>query len=153
MDATWKTFRIGPKDGAWEPASYNIRTPDGREYGRWRRVLRKHPHGLTVISHYTAPPGKAWKIIGKASELGEEVLIFEGAYYEARGRILAWQGTFMFNAPGARHGGVSCDLTLYIHCCSGEPDEIVSIDLIDSEPQEQPSPLPRQLPDFLGVPV
>ena len=37
----------------------------------------------------------------------------------------------MFNAPGARHGGISCDLTLYIHCCSGEPDEIVSIDLID----------------------
>jgi hypothetical protein len=150
MEGTWKTFRIGPNDGAWEPASYNVRTPDGREYGRWRRVLRKHPHGLTVISYYKAPPGKAWKIIGKASELGEEVLILEGAYYDARGHILAGPGTFMFNAPGARHGGISCDLTLYIHCCSGEPDEIVSIDLIDFEPKEQPSPLPRQLPDFLG---
>jgi len=44
----------------------------------------------------------------------------------------------MFNAPGAIHGGISCDLTLYIHCCSGEPDEIVSIDLIDFEPKERP---------------
>jgi hypothetical protein len=49
-------------------------------------VLRKHPHGLTVVSRYKAPPGKAWKIVGKASELGEEVYIMEGAHYDARGR-------------------------------------------------------------------
>ena len=135
MSVTWKSFRVGPEEGGWEPAGYNIRTDGGQEYGRWRRVLRKHPHGLTVISRYKAPPGKAWKIIGKASELGEEVYVMEGAYYDARGRVLAGPGTFMFNAPGARHGGISCDLTLYIHCCSGEPDEIVSIELIDFEPQ------------------
>jgi hypothetical protein len=70
----------------------------------------------------------------QASRLGEEVYILEGVYYDAQGRIVAGPGTFMFNAPGARHGGISCDLTLYIHCCSGEPDEIVSIDLIDFEP-------------------
>jgi len=28
-------------------------------------------------------------------------------------------------------------LTIFIHCCSGEPDEIVSIDLIDFEPIEE----------------
>jgi hypothetical protein len=43
----------------------------------------------------------------------------------------------MFNAPGAQHRGTSTDLTLLIHCCSGEPDEIVSIDLIDFEPVEE----------------
>jgi hypothetical protein len=80
-----------------------------------------------------------WKIIGKASALGEEVYIMEGAYYDPRGRVLAGPGTFMFNAPGARHGGISCDLTLYIHCCSGEPDEIVSIELIDFEQQAMAS--------------
>ena len=42
----------------------------------------------------------------------------EGAYYDTKGRIIARPGTFMFNAPGAIHGGISCDLTLYIHCCS-----------------------------------
>ena len=89
MSITWKTYRMDPGQGCWEPASYNIRTADGREYGRWRRVLRQHPHGLTVISHYRAPPGKAWRIVGKASELGEEVYILEGAYYDTRGRILA----------------------------------------------------------------
>jgi hypothetical protein len=139
MDVHWKTYRVGSDEGTWEPASYNLRTADGREYGRWRRVLRKHSHGLTVISHYTAPPGKAWKIVGKASALGEEVYILEGAYYDTQGRIVAGPGTFMFNAPGAVHGGISCDLTLYIHCCSGEPDDIVSIDLIDFAPQERPS--------------
>jgi hypothetical protein len=96
-----------------------------------------------VISRYKAPSGKAWKIVGKASALGEEVYIMEGAYYDAGGRILAGPGTFMFNAPGARHGGISCDLTLYIHCCSGEPDEIVSIDLIDFEPKQQLEPVAR----------
>jgi hypothetical protein len=137
MSDTWRTFRVGPTEGEWEPASYNIQWEDGCEYGRWRRVLRKHTRGLTVISRYKAPPGKAWKIVGKASELGEEVYIMEGAYYDTKGRIIARPGTFMFNAPGAIHGGISRDLTLYIHCCSGKPDEIVSIDLIDFEPKEQ----------------
>jgi hypothetical protein len=76
-DIVWKSFKVGSTEGAWEPASYNITWEDGREYGRWRRVLRQHRHGLTVISRYTAPPGKAWKIIGKASALGEEVYIME----------------------------------------------------------------------------
>jgi hypothetical protein len=137
-DVVWKSFKIGPSEGDWEPASYNVKWTDGREYGRWRRVLRKHSHGLTVISRYKAPPGKAWKIVGKASELGEEVYIMEGAYYDTSGRIIARPGTFMFNAPGAIHGGISSDLTLYIHCCSGEPDEIVSVGLIDFQPQERP---------------
>ena len=137
MDDIWKPFRVTPAEGEWAPASYNVKWQDGREYGRWRRVLRQHRHGLTVISRYTAPPGKAWKIVGRASSLGEEVYIMAGAYYDSRGRILAGPGTFMFNAPGAVHGGISCDLTLYIHCCSGKPDEIVSIDLIDFEPMEQ----------------
>ena len=147
MDVSWKTYRVKSDERPWEPASYNIRTEDGREYGRWRRVLRNHPHGLTVISHYTAPPGKAWKIVGKASELGEEVYILGGAYYNTQGRIVAGPGTFVFNAPGAVHGGISCDLTLYIHCCSGKPDEIVSIDLIDFEPRERP-PVVQGIPNL-----
>jgi hypothetical protein len=133
-EVVWKSFRVDAEEGAWEPASYNVDGPDGRAYGRWRRVLRRHPHGLTVISRYTAPPGKAWKIVGKASALGEEVYILDGHYYDTRGRVVAGPGTYMFNAPGAVHGGISCDLTLLIHCCSGEPDDIVSIDLIDFEP-------------------
>jgi hypothetical protein len=137
MSDIWKTFRVDPNKGEWEPASYNVQWSDGREYGRWRRVLRQHSHGLTVISRYTAPPGKAWKIVGKASELGEEVYLMEGAYYDTRGRIVARPGTFMFNAPGSIHGGISRDLTLYIHCCSGKPDQIVSADLIDFEAKEQ----------------
>jgi hypothetical protein len=137
MNDFWSSFRVDPDSGDWEPASYNVKWPDGHEYGRWRRVLRQHSHGLTVISRYTAPPGKAWKIVGKASELGEEVYIMDGAYYDTRGRIVARPGTFMFNAPGAIHGGISCGLTLYIHCCSGEPDELVSVKLIDFEPRER----------------
>ena len=149
MEVDWKTYRVAPGEGALEPASYNIRTADGQEYGRWRRVLRKHPHGLTVISHYKAPSGKAWRIIGKASELGEEVYILAGAYYDMQGRILAGPGSFMFNAPSARHGGISCDLNLYIHCCSGQADQLVSIDLIDFDTKERPPSFPPQGPDFV----
>ena len=137
-DVVWQSFKVAEADVGWEPASYNVQWEDGKEYGRWRRVLRKHSHGLTVISRYTAPPGKAWKIVGKASRLGEEVYILEGAYYNGAGRVVAGPGTFMFNAPGAVHGGISCDLTLFIHCCSGEPDELLTVELIDFEPKEQP---------------
>jgi hypothetical protein len=137
-DVIWTSFKMAATEAEWEPASYNVKGEDGREYGRWRRVLRKHSHGLTVISRYTAPPGKAWKIVGKAPKLGEEVYILEGAYYNAAGRVVAGPGTFMFNAPGAIHGGISCDLTLLIHCCSGEPDELLSVSFIDFEPKERP---------------
>jgi hypothetical protein len=75
----------------WEPASYNVQWQDEKEYSRWR-VLRKHRHGLTVISRYLAPPGKAWKIVGNAPELGEEAYILEGAYYNAAGRVIAGPG-------------------------------------------------------------
>jgi hypothetical protein len=135
-EVVWKSFEVGPTDGEWEPANYNVKWTDGQEYGRWRRVLRRHSHGLTVISRYKAPLGKAWKIVGKAPALGEEVYIMEGAYYNTAGRIIARPGTFMFNAPGAVHGGISIDLTLYIHCCNGEPDELLSVGLIDFEPKE-----------------
>ena len=63
-----------PRQAEWEPASYNVQGEDGQMYGRWRRVLRRDPHGLTVVSRYTAPPGKAWKVVGKAPPLGEDVL-------------------------------------------------------------------------------
>ena len=69
MDVTWKSFRVGANEGGWEPASYNIRTEDGQEYGRWRRVLRKHPHGLTVISRYKAPPGNAGRSLARHRRL------------------------------------------------------------------------------------
>jgi hypothetical protein len=134
MSVVWNTFHVDEQDADWEPAKYNVQWSDGQEYGRWRRVLRQHSHGLTVISRYTAPPGKAWKIVGKASALGEEVYILAGHYYDTRGRPVDGPGTYMFDAPGAVHGGISCDLTLFIHCCSEEPDEIVSIDMLDFIP-------------------
>ena len=132
----WKSFKVNPDEGGWEPASYNVRWTDGKDYGRFRRVLRKDEHGLTVIARFIAPPGKAWRIVGRAPELGEEVYVMDGAYYDTRGYIVARPGTFMFNAPGAVHGGISIDLTLYLHWCSGKPDEIVSQSLIDFEPKE-----------------
>ena len=147
-NAAWESFVVSPEAEGWEAAPYNVRV-DGREYGRWRRVLRRHRHGLTVISRHEAPPGKAWQIVGRASSLGEEVHIMAGAYYSKAGRVIAGPGTFMFNAPGAAHGGISRDLTLFIHCCSGEPDEIVSIDLIDFTPVEQP---PETKRDIAGMP-
>ena len=135
-DREWNRFELGPDEGGWESADYNV-VVDGQEFGRWRRVLRRHRHGLTVVSRYTAPPGKGWKIVGKASSLGEEVYVLKGAYYNQAGRIIAHPGSYMFNAPGAQHRGTLTDLTLLIHCCSGEPDEIVSIDLIDFKPVEE----------------
>ena len=136
MTEALKSFRIDPDDGDWVPASFNIRWTDGKEYGRWARILRKDSHGLTMIARFVAPPGKAWRIVGRAPELGEEVYIMEGAYYNTAGEIIAGPGTFMFNAPGAVHGGISTDLTLFIHWCSVKPDEIVSQGLIDFVPRQ-----------------
>ncbi len=58
------------------------------------------------------------------------------ASYNKSGRIITHPGSYIFNAPGAQHGDISTDLTLLFHRCSGAPDEIVSIRLVDFEPTE-----------------
>ena len=58
------------------------------------------------------------------------------ASHNKSGRIITRSDSYIFNAPGAQHGGISTDLTLLFHCCSGAPDEIVSIRLVDFEPTE-----------------
>jgi len=90
--------------GARCSPTYALQHPsgDGTEYGRWRRVSRQHRHGLTVISRYKAPPHKAGRSPVRPPRLGEDVYIMEGA----NGRVVTGPGTFMFNAPGAVHGGI-----------------------------------------------
>ena len=44
-DVVWRSFKVAESDVGWEAASYNVQWEDGKEYGRWRRVLRKHSHG------------------------------------------------------------------------------------------------------------
>ena len=39
-DVIWNSFKVAATEAEWEPASYNVKWEDGREYGRWRRVLR-----------------------------------------------------------------------------------------------------------------
>ena len=58
------------------------------------------------------------------------------ASYNKSGRINTRPGSYIYNAPSAQHGGISTDLTLLVHCCSGAPDEIVSTRLVDFEPTE-----------------
>jgi hypothetical protein len=136
MTVTWKSFKVTETEGDWEPGAHNFKASDGNEYGSWSKTVRQHEHGLTMLHRIKAPPGKAWKVVGKAPELGEEVYILEGAYYDTSGRVIVGPGTFMFNAPGAIHGGIQRDMLLMLHWCSGKPDEIVSRQLIDFEPTE-----------------
>jgi len=133
-----RSYKILEDNFKWESSDTNIIWEDGKEYGRFRCVLnRGDGHGLTMLARFVAPPGKAWKIIGRAPELGEEVYLLKGAYYDTRGRVAVPEGAFMYNAPGAVHGGISTDMTLLLHWCSGKPDEIISVELIDFEVQEE----------------
>lgn len=135
MTVVWSSFKVDPTQGEWASGPHNFRGADGNEYGSWIKVLREHVHGFTILLRVKAPPGKAWKIVGKAPELGEEVYILEGSYYDSAGRPVVGPGSFMFNAPGAIHGGIQRDMTLLVHWCSGKRDEIISRELIDFEPK------------------
>ena len=37
-DMVWKSFKVDPADADWEPAAYNVKWEDGREYGRSNHV-------------------------------------------------------------------------------------------------------------------
>lgn len=58
MTEAMKSFKVGHDEGEWVPASYNVRWSDGKEYGRWARILRKDSHGLTMIARFVAPRGR-----------------------------------------------------------------------------------------------
>lgn len=132
-----RSYKIHEDEMKWESSDTNIIWEDGKEYGRFRCVLnRGDGHGLTMLARFVAPPGKAWKIIGRAPELGEEVYLLKGSYYDTKGRVTTPESAYMYNHPGALHGGISTDMTLFIHWCSGKPDEIVSVELIDFETPE-----------------
>lgn len=148
MDVSWKTYRVGSDEGTWEAASYNIRTA-GRRPRVWpvaqsAAQASARPDGDFSLQGSTGPGMENRRQGISARRRG---LYSRRAYYDTQGRVVAGPRTFMFNAPGAVHGGLSCDLILYIHCCSGEPDEIVSIDLIDFEPREQP-PVVQGIPNL-----
>lgn len=131
-----KSFIAKGGDAVWKPASYNV-VIAGEEYGGWQRVLRKDEAALTVLTKRQAPSGKAWKIIGKAPNGGEEVFILEGAYYSVEGRKIADAGDYIFNADGAIHGGYSPGTQLLlVHWCSGVPDDLISAELADFEPSK-----------------
>lgn len=133
-----KNIKVDPTEEDWIAGEHNITWSDGNEYGTWTKMLREQRNGLSVILKIAAPPGKAWKVVGKAPELGEEVYILHGAYYGSSGNIVAGPGTYMFNSPGALHGGIQRNMSLFIHWCSGKPDDIISRELIDFEPKEEP---------------
>lgn len=75
MTIAWKSFKVKEAEGDWQPGDHNIRWDDGNEYGSWSKVVREHQHGLTMLLRIKAPPGKAWRVVGRAPELGEEVYI------------------------------------------------------------------------------
>ncbi|MEC8372819.1 MAG: hypothetical protein VXZ99_18645, partial [Pseudomonadota bacterium] len=49
--------------------------------------------------------GQGLEILAKASSLGEQLYVMSGAYYDKSGLIIPHPGSYIFNAPGAQHGG------------------------------------------------
>lgn len=138
MVMKWKNLKIRRDEGEWESISQNFVGDDGREYGCWNKILRRDEHGLTLFQHFKAPPKKAFRLTAVAPDLGEEVFVLSGAYYNRSGHITAGPGTYMFNAPGARHGGIVCEAKVLTHWCSGKPDEDLALSVIDFQPLEEP---------------
>lgn len=103
---SWKSNELKLDEGGWEPADYNVNI-DGIEYGWWRRTLREHRHGLTVISHYKAPSGQGWEIVGKASSLDEEVYVMSGVYYDKLGQIIKRGPAHKYSNSPAHNRAVS----------------------------------------------
>lgn len=128
-----ESIRVLGGDLAWMPNEGNITWTDGKEYGQWTKVFRRHDHGLTILAKFLAPKGKAWKLVAKAPELGEDVYILEGGYYRKSGILLAGPGAYMFNAPHASHGGITYNLLIFVHWCSGKKDYDKQMELIDFE--------------------
>src|SRR5690625_5073349 len=132
MTQHWESIHLNTSNMPWKPASEeNFVGLDGQEYGQWVKVLRNDGHALTLISKFKAPKGKAWRLVAKAPELGEDVYILEGEYLKVNGEVLAQAGEYMFYAPHAPHGGFITEITILVHWCSGQKDYDKKFELVD----------------------
>ena len=86
--------------------------------------------GIAWLVKWTPPPGKLIKIVAKALS-DEHVFNLEGGRATKAGTATRAPGGYTLNPDGQPHSALTATETVNLIIYRGEPDEIVSLEVID----------------------
>src|SRR5262249_38653905 len=131
------SIRVDPDNAEWTSA-VSFYGPaalyDGRDIVQLKILSdrRQEGGGIAWLVKFTPPPGKVIKIVATALS-DEHVFNLEGGRVTKGGRPVRSSGGYTLNPKGQPHsafiGAEAVSLVIY----HGEPDEILSMEVIDAE--------------------
>ena len=109
---------------------------DGRDVVRLKILSdrRAEGGGIAWLARFSPPPGKLIKIVATALS-DEHVFNLEGGRSTKSGMPVRASGGYTLNPKGQPHSALIATETVSLVMYRGEPDEIVSLDVVDVQPE------------------
>ena len=131
-----KSTRASTATADWSPGSpiYGLGSVyEGRELVQLKILSdrRSSGGGMAYVVKFTPPSGKTIKIVAVARS-DEHVFNLEGGYGTRTGRQLRFPGDYTLNPKGQPHSAFISAETTSLVVYAGEPDEIKSIEVVDT---------------------
>jgi hypothetical protein len=101
----------------------------------WLKVLsdrRQEGGGIAYLMRFLPPSGKIIRIVATARS-DEHIFGLEGGRGTKSGEQLRFPGTYGLNPRGKRHSAFIGTETIGLVVYTGEPDEILSFEILDRE--------------------
>jgi len=98
---------------------------------------RRDGGGLALLSRVSPPPGKLVKIVSVARS-DEHVFNLEGGRGTKSGQPVRASGGYTLNSEGQVHSALIATETLSLVVYRGEPDENISLEVLDAAPASEP---------------
>ena len=92
--------------------------------------------GIAWLAKFSPPPGKLLKIVATALS-DEHVFNLEGGRATKSGRPVRSSGGYTLNPKGQPHSAFIGSETVSLVIYRGEPDEIVSMEVVDADPPSE----------------
>src|SRR6516162_1930991 len=97
---------------------------------------RSEGGGIAWLTKFSPPPGKLIKIVATALS-DEHVFNLEGGRVTKSGQPARSAGGYTLNPKGQPHSALIGTETVSLVIYRGEPDEIVSMEVVDLEPPSE----------------
>lgn len=130
-----KAINVRTAEAAWTPASQTMgsRTVyEGKETVRMKILSdrRAEGGGLAYMLNVLPPPGKIVRIIAVAQS-DENVYLLQGGHCNKAGEQIHFPGDYTLNPKGHPHSAYFAAETTSLVICTGEPDELRELGVID----------------------
>lgn len=96
---------------------------------------RREGGGIAWLARFLPPPGKLIRIVANALS-DEHIINLEGGRANKAGERVRAASGYGLNTTGQPHSAMIATETVSVIVYTGEPDEIVSLDVLDVAPGE-----------------